>query len=240
MDNNSSNMPNEDILTLSEAANYLKIAEKTLLRMIHRKEVPVAKVGNQYRFLRNVLEDWLISKMKVLPSNDITRLIEKQGELLAVWRLIDETTVLPDMRAATPEETLRQLTVPLAASGQLNNVEGYTAKLLAREQMVSTAIENGVALPHLRKPEENPAGKPLIVVGRSLNGVDFGAPDKKKTKLFFLLCTDSEVIHLRVLSLLAQIIKQTGLISSLLQAEKAGEIISIIHAAEKRMAGGKK
>ncbi len=228
----------DDILTLSEAADYLKIAEKTLLRMIHRKEVPAAKVGNQYRFLRNVLEDWLISKMKVLPSNDVTRLIEKQGELLAVWRLLDETMVIPDLPGSSKEEVLEQLTLPLAEAGLLEHAEGYTRKLLDREEMISTAVENGVALPHLRKPEENPSGRPVIVIGRSRQGIDFGAPDGQKTKLFFLLCTDSEVVHLRVLSLLARILKIPGLLSSLLEAETAEEIISLIHAAETRMAGG--
>jgi len=240
MDNNSFKTQSEEILTLSEAAGYLKIAEKTLLRMIHRKEVPAAKVGNQYRFLRSVLEDWLISKMKVLPSNDVSRLIEEQGELLAVWRLLDEKMVLPDLPAAPKEEILRQLTAPLAEAGMLNSVESYTAKLIAREEMASTAIESGAALPHLRKPEENPPGKPVIVLGRCREGIDFGAPDGGKTKLFFLLCTDSEVIHLRVLSLLARIMKIPGLLSSLLQADTAGEIISLIHAAETRVAGGTK
>lgn len=239
MDNNSILEQTKDILTLSETAEYLKIAEKTLLRMIHRNEIPVAKVGSQYRFLRNVLEDWLISKMKVLPSNDVTRLIEQQGELLSVWRLLDEDCMVLDMKASDRESVLAELAGPLAEAGLISAIDTFTSKLLAREEMVSTAIENGVALPHLRKPEENPSGRPVIVFGRSKMGVDFGAPDGRKSHLFFLLCTDSEVIHLRVLSLLSRILHEPETIPSLEKAAGTADVVALIHKIERKVTGGK-
>ncbi len=228
----------EDVMTLSETAEYLKVAEKTLLRMIHRNEIPVAKVGNQYRFLKNVLEDWLISKMKVLPSNDITRLIEEQGKLLAVWRLLDENLIITDMKAGTKEEALEELTTPLVNIGLITDPRPFIEKLSAREAMASTALERGIALPHLRKPEENPSGKPRIVFGKSKKGLDFNSPFGDRTYVFFLICTDSELIHLRVLSLLARILNQPGAIDALRNAEKPEDIISLIYRTETELSGG--
>lgn len=47
------------ILTTQEAANYLKVSRKTIMKMIHNGEIPVKKVGKNYRFLMSALEGWL-------------------------------------------------------------------------------------------------------------------------------------------------------------------------------------
>lgn len=239
MDKKFFKSPQDDILTLSEAAAYLKIAEKTLLRMIYRREIPAAKVGNQYRFMRSVIEDWLLSQMKVLPSNDLTRMLNDREDFISIWKLLNESMIILDMAAENRGEVLKALTMPLADANIVSNAETYIKKLLAREEMASTAIENGVALPHLRKQDENPSGKPLIVFGRSREGIDFGAPDGEKTHLFFLLCTDSEVIHLRILRRLSLILRQQEIIRSLREAEDPKDIISIVHKAETDLPGGK-
>ncbi|HEB11433.1 MAG TPA: DNA-binding protein, partial [Spirochaetales bacterium] len=46
-----------DIMTLSEVAQYLKLAEKTVLRMVHRGSIPAVKIASQWRFLRSVINE---------------------------------------------------------------------------------------------------------------------------------------------------------------------------------------
>ncbi|NBB74869.1 MAG: PTS transporter subunit EIIA, partial [Bacteroidetes bacterium] len=58
-----------DVMTLAEAAGYLKVAERTVLRMVHSGEIPCVKVGGQWRFLRTVIDDWLLSRMNFAPSS---------------------------------------------------------------------------------------------------------------------------------------------------------------------------
>jgi len=73
-------MDNDDksteLLTLAEVAHYLKVAEKTVLRMVHNNEIPSIKVASQWRFRRSMIDDWLMSQMKSPPKNELVKLIE--------------------------------------------------------------------------------------------------------------------------------------------------------------------
>ena len=57
------------ILTLPQAAKMLSIHPNTLYHLAQRREVPAAKVGNQWRFNQQVLEDWLEREMLTKPRN---------------------------------------------------------------------------------------------------------------------------------------------------------------------------
>jgi excisionase family DNA binding protein len=70
-DEQGSTLPPTDVMTLSEVASYLKVAERTVLRMVHGGEIPCAKVGGQWRFLRTVVDDWLLSRMSLTPSGEM-------------------------------------------------------------------------------------------------------------------------------------------------------------------------
>jgi excisionase family DNA binding protein len=49
----------EDILTIREVAEYLKVTERTLYRLVQEKQIPAFKVGNSWRFRRDDLERWI-------------------------------------------------------------------------------------------------------------------------------------------------------------------------------------
>ncbi|MFW5776584.1 MAG: helix-turn-helix domain-containing protein, partial [Spirochaetota bacterium] len=74
----------DEILTLGEAAAYLKLGERTVQRMIGRSEIPCARVGGQWRFLRSVLDDWLLSRMQVLPRNELAPLLDGTSGIVRV------------------------------------------------------------------------------------------------------------------------------------------------------------
>ncbi|MBN2050141.1 MAG: PTS sugar transporter subunit IIA, partial [Spirochaetales bacterium] len=185
---------NTEILTLSETAVYLKLSEKTVLKMARNGEIPCAKVANQWRFVKTVLDDWLISRMQVIPQNDMSRLIESEYDIVPINRLIDESLILTDLKPAPKREILKSL-VDLAREHKLiADEEDLLEKLLERESIVSTAVGKGIALPHLRKPSSKLVHGPRIVIGMSRTGLDFESLDGKKTYLVFLILTDSETV----------------------------------------------
>ena len=53
-------------MTLIEIARYLKVSEKTILRMIQNREIPAAKVSNQWRFQRAIIDNWLSERMRAV------------------------------------------------------------------------------------------------------------------------------------------------------------------------------
>jgi PTS system nitrogen regulatory IIA component len=221
-----------EVMTLSEVAVYLRLAEKTVLRMVHKGEIPCAKVASQWRFLRAMIDDWLTAKMRVVPRNDLARLIESSPDVVPLSRLLRAEHVLLDVRPGSKEEVLRQLVEPLVRTGFLDREEPYTAKLMERERLVSTAVGRGTAIPHLRNPQDNPRGGPVLVVGICKHGTDFASLDGEKTRLFFLLCTDSEVVHLRVLAKVNRIAARKDLLLQLTGARSAEEVLRVLMRAD--------
>jgi len=221
-----------EIMTLSEVATYLKIAEKTVSRMITRGEIPCTKVASQWRFMKSMIDDWLISRMNVVPQNDLAKILENPEGLIPFTRLTSEDLILDNVKAGTKKDILAQLIVPLVEQEIIEDADDFLRKLLTREKMVTTGIGRGVAIPHLRHPKENPGGGPRMVVGICRNGTDYESMDGKLTHLFFLLVSDSEVVHLRVMAKLNQILREGDFVTRLMNAKKA-EVLPILLEGEK-------
>jgi PTS system nitrogen regulatory IIA component len=221
-------------MTLSEVALYLRLAEKTVLRMVHKGQIPCAKVASQWRFLRSMIDDWLLAKMRVVPQNDLVRLIESSPEAVPLARLLKEENVVLRIRPGTKEEVLRQLVRPLLRSKFIDREKPFVDKLLQREEIISTAMSRGVAIPHLRKPQENPSGGPVLVVGICPEGTNFEAPDGEKTRLFFLLSTHSDVVHLRILAKVNRIARRKEVMTGLIGCKSPAEVLRVLIRANQR------
>src|SRR5690606_1725881 len=81
----------------------------------------------------------------------------------------------------------------------------FVGALVEREALASTAMEGGVAFLHTRSRDTERVSRPFVIVGRSYDGVQFGAPDGKPTFLFFLLGLKYDKLHLPILGRLARI-----------------------------------
>lgn len=220
-----------EIMTLSEVAAYLKIAEKTVSRMITRGEIPCTKVASQWRFMKSMIDDWLISRMNVVPQNDLAKILENPEGLIPFTRLTSEDLILDNVKPGSKKDILTQLIKPLVEQEIVEDAEDFLRKLLTREKMVTTGIGRGVAIPHLRHPKENPGGGPRMVVGICKPGTDYESMDGKLTHLFFLLVSDSEVVHLRVLAKLNQILREGDFVNRLTNAKKV-EVLPILIEGE--------
>ena len=94
--------------------------------------------------------------------------------------------------------------------------------------MLSTAIGNGIAIPHPRHPSDEFFKKPNIVLVRSKKGIDFKAPDKKAVHLFFMTCAPNEFAHLRLLAKISKLLHGSGIVKKFLQADSKEGIIQIL------------
>jgi nitrogen PTS system EIIA component len=227
-----SDSPDKEIMTLSEVASYLKIAEKTVSRMITRGEIPCTKVASQWRFMKSMIDDWLISRMNVVPQNDLAKVLENPEGLIPFTKITNEELILTNLEPGSKKDILTQLIVPLVNQEIVEDPEDFLRKLIAREKMVTTGIGRGVAIPHLRHPRENPGGGPRMVVGVCPKGTDYESIDGKLTYLFFLVVSDSEVVHLRVLAKLNQILRESDYVTRLIKAQKE-EVIPILVEGER-------
>ena len=221
-----------DIMTLSETAAYLKLAEKTVLRLVHRRELPSFKVASQWRFKRGVIDEWIMTKIQDMSSSDLSKMIEFGKGSVPLGRIVQKDLIRLDISPDTKREVLRQTVEPLSLKGIVYDEQTFLDKLMERENMASTAISRGLALPHLRHPRENPPEGPYVVVGVCPDGTDFASLDGKPTHVFFLLCTATETVHLRTMAKITLLLRRPHIIERIISAETPNAIIDLIAIEE--------
>jgi PTS system nitrogen regulatory IIA component len=226
---------NTEIMTLQEVAQYLKISEKSVLRLAQRGEIPVMKIASQWRFMRTLIDDWCISRIKNTSKPPLVQMIEQSEIILPLSRLVTQEHILFHMQPGTIESVLSQLVEPLVKSKTITDAKKMFSFLREREEMASTALSNGVALPHPRNPETCRITEPCLVIGICKEGTYFNALDGKKTRLFFLVCTDSDIVHLKVMSKLAFFMKDSATTERLIEAKNDKEVLSILNEVDQEI-----
>ncbi len=118
-----------------------------------------------------------------------------------------------------------------AAAGNLKDKDAYKAAILAREAQGSTAIGDGIAVPHAKTSAvKAPALSAITVKG----GVDYGAPDGKPSDLLFMIAaTENGDVHLEILSRLMVMLMDPDFTAKLRAAQSADEFLQIIDVQEK-------
>jgi PTS system nitrogen regulatory IIA component len=101
--------------------------------------------------------------------------------------------------------------------------------------MQTTALPQGVAIPHPRRPLPSALGESVVAYGRTASGIPFGAPHGSLTDIFFLVCCRDDRTHLRVLARLTRLFLREGFLESLREADTPGETYERITAAEREL-----
>lgn len=115
-------------------------------------------------------------------------------------------------------------------AGNLSNVMEYKAAILEREEQGSTAIGNGIAVPHAKANSVKNAGLSAMIVK---DGVDYGAPDGKKSDILFMIAAPMDGdLHLEILSRLMVMLMESDFCAALRGAKTADEFLSIIDKKE--------
>ncbi|MBI3781853.1 MAG: PTS sugar transporter subunit IIA [Deltaproteobacteria bacterium] len=136
---------------------------------------------------------------------------------------LSEQVVIPVLAGQTKVGVLQELADSAAAKNLEIDSQGLLSSLQERERLGSTAIGEGIAIPHARLPG---VSKFAAVFGRHPQGVDFESLDGQPTRLFFLLVVPQESTgeHLKVLARVSRLMKDAGLRNSLMQAHDRSEI----------------
>jgi excisionase family DNA binding protein len=215
----------EAYMTAKEAADYLKLAERTLVRLAHEGKIPGVKIGGQWRFRRALLDEYLdtlasesVNSSGGAPDHVVDAPLD---EILTVEQII------PDLAAEDRNGVIHAMVTHVTRLGLVQDQPWLEAALAARERLVPTAVPEGVAFLHARRRAADKFPKQFIAMARSKDGVVFGSPDMGETHVFFLLALRNDALHLRWLSRLAWIVRNPGRLAHLLDAGSAEEI----HAA---------
>lgn len=215
-------------MTLAEVSQYLQLAEKTVLRMVQRGEIPAAKVASQWRFLRPVIRDWLAGQMHSMPEVKLDDMANLQPRTLPLHEVVRPELITLNVLPGPKEQVLRQLMEPIQKTGFAANPSLLLDSLVERERMMTTAVGHGIAIPHPRKPLPDMFPEPAIALGICRAGVDFDAIDDQRVHLFFLICATREAIHLELMAKVAWFSRRPERMQALMTASSKKKVESAL------------
>jgi len=210
---------------MREAAGLLGVPEKTLMKWIRDDSLPAVKVGGQFRFNRTELLEWATSR-QIPVSSELFSTEKRDGESCAagLWRAIQAGGIRYDVpgtdRHSVLEHTLGLMPIP----GDIDRA--FLLQVLeAREDLSSTGIGDGIAIPHVRNPIVLSIPEPMITLAFLEKSVEFGAIDGRPVHTLFMMISPTVNSHLDILSRLAFALRQPAFMGAVSMRCRGGEIL---------------
>jgi len=155
---------------------------------------------------------------------------------VVISNLLRPETIQLNLKSADRESVLGELVNQIPElNGQPDARQTLLRALHEREQLHSTGIGDGIALPHARNALVGLVEQPIIVFGRHAEGIPYGAIDSVPARLFFLLIAPTVTQHLAILARLSRVLRDPKLRRSLLSADKPDKVIALIREAEAQL-----
>lgn len=150
--------------------------------------------------------------------------------------LLSPAAINLDLKSTDRDSVLGELVdqIPQLA-GRPEARQTLLRALHEREQLYSTGIGDGIAVPHSRNALVGLVDKPIMVFGRHAKGIPYGAFDSVPARLFFLLVAPTVTQHLAILARLIRLLRDRKLRQSLLAADKPEKVIVLIREAEAKL-----
>lgn len=228
--------------SIDELAKQLGRDRREIEKLASRGRIPGRKVGGEWQFHPTEITHWLEQEMREYTEMELAVVEESYQSLEAdadipVSSLLSVETVEVPLQARTKRSVLESLVEVAGRSWQVWEPATVLSAVQDREEVLSTAFESGVAIPHTRNPLPDALGQSVIAFGRTYSGIPFGAARRQMTDLFFLvLCRDSRT-HLKVLARLGRLIQVPDFLDELREAEGNRTAYEIICEADRKVSG---
>jgi PTS system nitrogen regulatory IIA component len=232
-------MPHRE-MTLDEASAYLHVSRPDLELLVRQGDIPFERKGGRVVFRHTEIDAW--ASQRLLKSNRETLQrfhrkssakahdLSKQHAIIS--ELIRPDFIEPAMACRTRASVIREMVKVAERTGLLYDPADLLKSIEARERLCSTALHDGIALLHPRSPSAYFSEDSFVLLGRTIQGIPFGAPDGSITDLFFLVCCQDESLHLHVLARLCMMGRDTDLIWALHESADAHSMYNILVRSE--------
>ncbi len=213
----------KNLLTVIEAAKLLKVSPNVIQEMINDDVFKAVKKGNTLKINKDEIDEWL------------AKLNESEEQMLALKRTVCrfQDYFLPEyvnmnFEADNKYEAIAKMSIMAKELKIVRDQRWLYEVVVAREELVSTAVGKGVALLHPRHHHPSKIKKPSILFGRCEEGVEFDAPDNKPVTLFFMLLLHNDKQHLFSLSYISKFIMKNENLQALKDAKSPQEIVNLL------------
>jgi len=222
-------------LSVRDVAKLLNVSEKTIYRWIRDGHIPAYRFQDQYRFSRTELLEWATARRIGIRPDVVDDPLDRDEEPPELAAAMAEGGIHYRITGATREEVLRSA-VQVMRFPEGADRETVLRLFLAREELASTGIGDGIAIPHVRGPIVLHVERPLVYLCLLENPVEFGALDGLPVhSLFFLVCPTVRS-HLRLLSRLTFCLRDPAFRAAVAKPAVREEILAEVRRVERALA----
>lgn len=234
----------QDDFDIDRLAAYLHMMPAAVAKLAERGKLPGRRVGGEWRFSAAEVHHWLEDRIGL---SDDDALVHMEGALdrasgspqpdeISIAALLKPEAIEIPLDARTRGSVIVKMTELAARTHLLWDPEKMADAVRAREEMHSTALDNGVALLHARRPMPAILAEAILALGISRGGIPFGSGGSL-TDIFFLICSTSDHEHLRILARLSRVINDQEFLTALRNADNADHVHRLIRERESTIQG---
>ncbi|MCX6993084.1 MAG: PTS sugar transporter subunit IIA [Kiritimatiellaeota bacterium] len=217
--------------SIRDVAERLNVSERTVLRWVKHDGLPASRIGSQFRFNRAELLEWATAhKLKVPPAlfygeNEERERMPSFSDALSIGGIFHEV-------GGTDKPSVLRAIVNLLRLPDGVDRELLYRMLMAREALASTAVGDGIAIPHPRNPIVLRVTQPLVTLCLLAKPVDFGALDGQPVYALFTLVSSAPRIHLHLLARLSYVLRQSSFKTLISGRGSAADILAEVRRVE--------
>lgn len=208
---------------LASLAVYLHITPQQVEKLASRGKVPGRKVQGKWVFSFAEIHHWMEERMGLLEDNELLRVeasLNESSHESPLSQMLSPDSIAIPLRAKTKRSVIEEMVGLAEKTGMLWDTDRMMEAIRSREELQSTAMPNGVALMHPRRPLSNILGEPVMSLGVSNQGIPFGGR-RGLTHVFFLICSTDDRGHLHTLARLTRLFQDDEFVPKLREAEGA-------------------
>jgi nitrogen PTS system EIIA component len=221
-------------LTVRDSARLLNVSEKTIYRWVKLGKLPGYRVNEQYRFNRAELLEWATSE-RVNVSAEIFVEPHNGTAPVGLCEALRAGGIHYRVGGSDKTEVLRSAVELMPLPEEVDR-EFLLTVLLARESLGSTAVGDGIALPHVRNPVVMHVPRPMATLCFLENPVAFGALDGKPVHTLFTMLSPTVRAHLHTLARLGFALRQPDFASVIGRRGSREEILAACEAVDRTTA----
>ncbi|MBO5401248.1 MAG: PTS sugar transporter subunit IIA [Spirochaetaceae bacterium] len=211
----------DDILTIEEVAKYLRVSERTVYDWAQKGEIPSGKIGTVWRFKKSEIEKWVNDRLSS-GSKPVT-----PGDQIQVKNILSPDRII-FLNHSTKHDALLELANNLSTAPQVKMSSELAVEILKREELMSTAIGRGIAIPHVRLSSVTDL---VMSVGISkCDIIDFQTIDDVPVRILFMIAAayNQHAYYLQTLSFFSSKIKNKELREALLNVNDPMEAYKLL------------
>jgi PTS system nitrogen regulatory IIA component len=227
---------------VDKLARYLHLTPQQVVKLAERGKLPGRKVAGEWKFAKPDIHHWLEHRIGVSDEEELLQVEhvlqksspEEDREHVRIVELLPIEAIAIPLYARTKNSVIESMVELAAGTGLLWDPKEMAQAVRSREDMHPTALENGVALLHPRRPMANILAQPFLALGCTVTGIPFGGTSSL-TDVFFLICSTDDRVHLRVLARLSRLLTAPGFLNALHQATDPKTVHRLIEEVEEKL-----